>query len=97
MAVENGYMVYTPPLSRRIMRKLGFREPAPQLLTQEQLEAGYNEEVFTRTTITISLADRIRILLTGTAKLFIITSAKVRIPEAVVSVSFTVATGMSDD
>jgi len=87
-AVENGYQVYKPAFAERLSRMLGFGLPSANLLSAEEIAQGWNEEVFTHTDLRIGFGDRLRLLLTGRAKIRIITSAKVQIPEALVSVSF---------
>lgn len=88
--MTNGYMAYQPPLSERFWRCLGFHAPAAPMLTQEQLKAGWDEQVFVHTVVHVSLGDRLRLLISGKAKLFTIVSAKVQVPEAITNVGFGV-------
>lgn len=89
--MTDGYMVYVPPFKVRFWRALGFHSPAAPMLTQDQLKQGWDEQVFAHTTITLSLLDRLRILISGRAKLFTIVSTKqVTVPEALTNVGFGV-------
>lgn len=64
--VQNGYQVYVPPLSHRILRSLGFRGPGPVETPDLPAWKGW---VAIETKICFTLGDRIRILFGGNVQL----------------------------